>query len=182
MMIDGDRDLRAIAGSLGSSEFEIAKIAYGLVSTGVVELRAGERHSPGSIAAIEGIEATIALSREALAGGRFEDALATTRDVLVNDPRSTDARLIAARALSRLSRHQDAVDELRRAVQADPITPEVHLDLAFASVRVGDFATAHSSGEHFLRLAPSSPQVGLVRAALETLTRLQHVLEAHADV
>jgi citrate synthase len=38
MMIDATRDLRAIAAALGRSEFEIAKIAYGLVSTGVVEL------------------------------------------------------------------------------------------------------------------------------------------------
>src|SRR5689334_18078106 len=42
MMIDGAQDLRAIAGSLGRSEFEIAKIAYGLLSTGVVVLRTQE--------------------------------------------------------------------------------------------------------------------------------------------
>jgi hypothetical protein len=35
-MIDGERDLRAIAASLGRDEFEIAKIAYGLATTGVI--------------------------------------------------------------------------------------------------------------------------------------------------
>ena len=35
-MIDGDRDLRAIAASLGRDEFEVAKIAYGLATTGIV--------------------------------------------------------------------------------------------------------------------------------------------------
>lgn len=35
-MIDGERDLRAIAASLGRDEFEIAKIAYGLVTTDVI--------------------------------------------------------------------------------------------------------------------------------------------------
>lgn len=35
-MIDGDRDLRGIAASLGRDEFEIAKIAYGLATTGVI--------------------------------------------------------------------------------------------------------------------------------------------------
>jgi hypothetical protein len=35
-MIDGARDLRAIAASLGRDEFEIAKIAYGLATTGVI--------------------------------------------------------------------------------------------------------------------------------------------------
>src|SRR5215210_7708317 len=43
MMIDTARDLRGIAAALGRSEFEIAKIAYGLVSTGVVELYQGEQ-------------------------------------------------------------------------------------------------------------------------------------------
>jgi hypothetical protein len=35
-MIDGQRDLRGIAASLGRDEFEIAKIAYGLATTGVI--------------------------------------------------------------------------------------------------------------------------------------------------
>jgi len=38
-MIDGDRDLRAIAALLGRDEFETAKIAYGLATTGVVAMR-----------------------------------------------------------------------------------------------------------------------------------------------
>jgi cytochrome c-type biogenesis protein CcmH/NrfG len=73
------------------------------------------------------------------------------------------------------------VDELRRAVQSDPLTPAVHLDLGFAAVRVGDFASAHASWEHFLRLAATSPEAPRARAALETLTRLMHLAEAHAD-
>ncbi len=35
-MIDGERDLRGIAAALGRDEFEIAKIAYGLATTGIV--------------------------------------------------------------------------------------------------------------------------------------------------
>jgi hypothetical protein len=35
-MIDGERDLRDIAAALGRDEFEIAKIAYGLATTGVI--------------------------------------------------------------------------------------------------------------------------------------------------
>ena len=38
-MIDGDRDLRAIAALLARDEFETAKIAYGLTTTGVVAIR-----------------------------------------------------------------------------------------------------------------------------------------------
>jgi hypothetical protein len=42
-MIDGGRDLRAIAASLARDEFEIAKIAYGLATTGVVVIQPPRR-------------------------------------------------------------------------------------------------------------------------------------------
>jgi tetratricopeptide (TPR) repeat protein len=180
MMIDGLRDLRGIAGALGSSEFDIAKIAYGLVSTGVVELRPPEKASSTTISAVGDSIAAIASAQDALAAGRPADALSAARAALATGTDSTAARLLVA--LSRLARHQEAVEELRRAVQADPLTPDVHRDLGFAAVRVGDFANARASWDHFLRLAPSSPDVGRVRAGVESLTRLQHVLEAHADV
>jgi hypothetical protein len=37
-LIDGERDLRAIAAQLGRSEFDAAKVIFGLVSTGVVDI------------------------------------------------------------------------------------------------------------------------------------------------
>lgn len=42
-MIDGSRDLRAIAAALARDEFEIAKIAYGLTTTGIVVLQSPRR-------------------------------------------------------------------------------------------------------------------------------------------
>jgi hypothetical protein len=44
-MIDGERDLRAIADLHGRGEFETAKIVYGLVTTGVVDIRPFRRAS-----------------------------------------------------------------------------------------------------------------------------------------
>ena len=44
-MIDGVRDLRAIASALGQGEFDAAKIVYGLVTTGVVEIKKVQRVS-----------------------------------------------------------------------------------------------------------------------------------------
>jgi Tfp pilus assembly protein PilF len=182
MAIDGSRDLRGIAGTLGRSEFEIAKIAYGLVSTGVVELRAADRNSHPNLAAIRGTETAIEHAWACVAAGKPEEALSAARVALGVDATSSEAHRVAARALGLLKRHADAVEVLRRAVQADPLTPAVHLDLGFAAVRVGDFGNARASWEHFLRLAPASAEVGRVNAALETLTRLVHLIEAHADV
>src|SRR5436190_3592910 len=180
MMIDATRDLRGIAAALARNEFEIAKIAYGLVSTGVVELVQAQPARSSAEAAL-GAEPALERARSAMAGRRPEEALSNARAALAADPASTEARLLAARALNRLARYGDAVDELRRAVQSDPLTSTVHLDLGFAAVRVADFASAHASWEHYLRLAPTASDAGRARAALETLTRLMHLLEAHAD-
>jgi Domain of unknown function (DUF4388) len=49
-MIDGERDLRAIAALLGRDEFETAKIAYGLATTGVVDIRRAPEQSPATAA------------------------------------------------------------------------------------------------------------------------------------
>src|SRR3954470_4997394 len=179
MMIDGLRDLRAIAGALGRSEFEIAKIAYGLVSTGVVMLRPSERPSMPNLAAIHGTDSAIQRAWSALSAGKPDEALTAARAALSMNSASIEAHRAAARALMLLKRFPDAVELLRRAVQTDPLTPAVHLDLGFAAVRTGDFGNARASWEHFLRLAPASPEAGRVNAALETLTRMIHIVEAH---
>lgn len=181
MTIDGVQDLRAIAATLGRSEFEVAKIAYGLVSTGVVVLNQPERGTPTSVGVVRNTATALERGRNSMASGRFEEALSAARSALATDPASADAHRLAARALMRLGRHGDAVDELRRAVQVDPLTPDVHLDLGFAAVRVGDFANARASWEHYLRLAPSAPDTNRVTAALEALTRMIHLMEAHVD-
>jgi hypothetical protein len=178
-MIDGARDLRGIAGALGRGEFDVARVVYGLVTTGVVEVRAPDRTTApdnGTMTAPLLEEAGSALAR-----GATEEALSAARTALTSDATNTRARLLAARALGALNRRTEAVDELRRAVRADPLTPEVHLELGFAAVHVGDFATARSSWEHYLRLAPNGPEVKRVRAAMEALTKLMHVLDAYAE-
>ena len=181
MMIDGEQNLRAIAASLGRSEFEVAKIAYGLVSTGVVVLRAADRATPMSMAAVRGASTALERGRTSLAAGRFDEALSAARSALAADPSSVEGHRLAARALARLGRHTEAVEELRRAVQVDPLTPAVHLDLGFAAVRVGDFGNARASWEHFLRLAPAAPETSRVTAALEAVSRMIHLMEAHVD-
>lgn len=178
-MIDGARDLRGIAGALGRGEFDVARVVYGLVATGVVEVRNPDRTATpdnGSAAA-----PLVEQAGSALARGASEEALTAARTALTSDASNTRARLVAARALGALNRRTDAVDELRRAVRADPLTPEVHLELGFAAVYVGDFATARASWEHYLRLAPNGAEVKRVRAAMEALTKLMHVLEAYAE-
>jgi hypothetical protein len=179
-MIDGVRDLRGIAASLGRSEFEVAKIAYGLVTTGVIELRAAER-TLASAATVDGVDETLVRGNEALNRRAYEDALAFARAAIGSHAESAAAHMLEARALARLQRHEEAVEALRRAVKIDPLTPVVHLELGFAATRTGAFTVARGAFEHFLRLSPTAPEAARARASIETLTRLLNLLEAHAD-
>ncbi|HVA56947.1 MAG: DUF4388 domain-containing protein [Gemmatimonadaceae bacterium] len=178
-MIDGTRDLREIAGSLGRSEFEVAKVAYGLVTTGVVDLKAATRRGREPRPAVVGDEALLERARGAMAYGDFAAALESARGAV--DAFGTEARLLVARALVKLRRYPEALEELRRAVHADPLTPRVHLELGFAAARVGEFATARASWEHFLRLSPAGLDAARVQASLDSLIRLTNLLEADAD-
>ena len=180
--IDGTRDLRAISTALGRSEFDIARIAYGLVTTGIVELHYPERVSTG--AALPAVDAAPHVERAnaALAAGRLEEALAAARQGIVADPAKSGARLAAARALLKLGHLSDSGEELRRAAQADPLHPEIQLEMGYAAARKGDFERAVASWEHFLRTTPAAAGSDRVRAALESATRLRNLLEAHASV
>jgi tetratricopeptide (TPR) repeat protein len=179
-MIDGTRDLRRIAQSLGRAEFEVAKIAYGLVSTGVIEARLPERGTAAQNGD-GGTEPQVGQARAALAAGRADEALLLARGVLAASRGGTDARLLAARALTLLGRHGEAFEELRRAVQLDPLTPEVHRDLGDASARVGNFGGARASWEHFLRLGPAPHEAARIRESIDAVARLAQLLEASAD-
>jgi hypothetical protein len=143
-LIDGERDLRGIAASLGRDEFETAKIAYGLATTGIIGLR---------------------------------QPIKTTAEYRVA---GVETRIAAARAFTRRGEHAQAVDELRRAMQEDPLVATVHFDLGFAAARTGDLATARASWEHFLRVAAEGKETARAREALLALGTLEHILEDDA--
>src|SRR5690349_8462571 len=149
-MIDGDRDLRGIAASLGRSEFEVAKIAYGLVSTGVIALTASERTGGGTTAVVQEADDVLVRGGAALARRDFDEAIALARAAIAAHPEHAGAHLLAARALGRLGRHEEAMESLRRAVHADPLTAEMHLELGFAAVRTGELEVARASFEHYM--------------------------------
>jgi hypothetical protein len=180
-MIDGKRDLRAIATVLGRAEFDIAKVVYGLVTTGVVQVRSAEhRTSGGQRAAGEWAE-RLDRARRALEAGDASEALSAAAAVRAADPTRTDARLLVAEALTHLRRHGEALDELRRAVRADPGAPEAHRDLGFAAARMGDLVTALASWEEFLRTANGSPSVPRVRLAVDAARRLLSAIDGGTD-
>jgi tetratricopeptide (TPR) repeat protein len=183
--IDGLTDLRGLAATLGRSDFEVAKVMYGLVSTGVVELRdAGSTHVGGASAGgAADPNWELATAREALAAGRPDEALDAARRAIGAAPDDTAPRIMAAQALRRLRRYGEAADELRRAADAAPGLPEVHLELGYAAASRGDFREAVASWQKYLEESSAgAPGVAVVRDAIASATVLCTALEAHAGV
>lgn len=85
--IDGETDLRTIAGTVAMSEFEVARVVYGLVSTGVVVLRQPKRASqtlplpldprPVAVTPREGVPSALQRGAEAFRRGAIADGIAT---------------------------------------------------------------------------------------------------------
>lgn len=181
-MIDGTADLKAIATNLARSEFDVARIAYGLVTTGVISLRMPSRVSVRAMLPVDDVEPHVEAARAALAEGHDEVALVSARLAVNADPAHVGARRLAARALARLGRHAEAADELRRAAQADQSNADVSLDLAFAAARQGQLPEAVERWSRYLHDVPQSPHAARVQAALDATRRLNAMIEEHVHI
>lgn len=178
--VDGVRDLRTIATVLGRSEFDVARHAAELVAARVLEVRPTRSTSLGDAGAGHAqAERAAAL----LADGDFEQALAEARLGIVADPSCVPAHLAAARALERMGRLQESVEELRRAAQSSAGGAggaEVQRALGYAAARVGRLAEAIACWRAYLHDATDSRRRDEVRGALDAAAQLHESLEAHA--
>ena len=107
-MIDGDRDLRGIAAALARDEFEIAKIAYGLATTGIIVLQAPRRTTLDMERAVS--EDTLTAPAARALAGELSDARAAVERFLRSSP-SGPAAPEARDAL-------DAIVRLQRVLEA----------------------------------------------------------------
>jgi hypothetical protein len=175
--IDGQRDLRTIAASLGRSDFDVAKIAYGLVTTGVIDLTMPDATVPGRSALQAAAAPYLSAARDALSAGDLERARNEAARAVALDPERPEARLLAGRALRLSGQHGEAVDELRRALQFDALNAEVHLELGYAAAARGDFEEAIASWERHLRIRPDGSEAQRIRAAMDVASRMRAILE-----
>jgi len=171
--IDGEKDLRQIAAALGRSSFEVAKIVYGLVSTGVVEVR----QQPVRISERELEEARQEAER-LLSAGEFEAAARLAADLQVAYPDMADLALLEGHALMGQGRVRAATEAYARAVGLDPLSHVAHERLGFAAVRIGDFERAARAWSAFLRLTRDGEDRNRVARALSAIEVLSQVLAA----
>lgn len=184
--IDGERDLRAIATTLAQSDFDVARVTYGLLSTGIVELRNGT-HPPetngtaptlAQPTTVEPLEAAI----RALESGEIQVALELAQRITADTPALAEGHLLLSRILTRLGRHAEAAHAIARGLQADPRNGELHAANGYCAAWRGDYLDALASWERALRLNPGSPDASRIRAARDSASRLRCLLQEQMDV
>jgi len=177
--VDGCRTVRQVASAAGMRVFETARwisrwTALGVLST---DARADNGDSDDATA---GVAQLIGQARRALADARFEAALTAARTAIGHLPRNASAHVLAGRALLGLGRTDDWAEEVRLAVQLDPLLPEAQEQYGYVAARRGEYAAALSAWEHYLEAAPMAPDAAKVRIARDAAAQLQELISAHA--
>src|SRR5450432_196274 len=184
--IDGARDLRAIATLLAQSEFDVARVAYGLLSTGIVELRNGvhpsEAGTDGATPATPTTVMPLEAAAVALHSGEPQVALAICERITIETPELAEGHLLLARVLNRLGRQNEAARAIARGIEADPLNSDLHAESGYCAAWAGDYLDALASWERSLRLNPGSPDAQRIRAARDATSRLRCLLQEHIDV
>ena len=180
-MIDGDLDLRAIASRLARTEFDTAKVVYGLVSTGVVELKV-----PASVAERVAARApTPALGMRAISDLPTPVTSATPvipqASVGTTPPGATGA---AAPPLAppRAPSITDELPPLSAKHEPAPIADGLDdLERGFQYALRGDFDSAVVSWATWLQDHPKDAMAEKVRGGMEAAARLRGLVEARYD-
>lgn len=181
--IDGERTLKAIATELGRGEFEVAKILYGLISTGVVEivderpLQVTTTASPASA-----LKDSLAEVERMIREQQYGAARQMTEDLVRRHPQNPDAHLLAGRALAGLGRWAEAAEALAQTVRQDPLSSAGHYHLAFASARLGDLRRAEEAWSTYLRLPDTTTRRReTAMKAARAVSTLRRVLDEEGE-
>jgi hypothetical protein len=164
--IDGTRTLKVIATTLGRADFDVAKIAYGLVATGVVDIREEPAEAPTTAMPMERpLRDALGEAQLALADGAADRARRLLDDLSRAHPDRAEVYALLAEAQQRLGRWGEAVIALGRAAALDPLAGQTHYHLGFAAAHTGDLHRAREAWDTYLRLDESgSDRVGKSRA------------------
>ncbi len=150
--IDGTRSLKEIAGALGRGDFEVAKIVWGLVSTGVVEILEERRVAPPSPAWERPIREALDEAERLLEDGQPDAARRLLDDLTRTNPDRPELWKLLAQAQRRVARWGEALVTLGRAAALDPLSASVHYYLGFAAAHTGDLRRARDAWTTYLRL------------------------------
>ena len=175
--IDGTRDIRQIAAGLGRSSFDVAKIIFGLLTTGVLsidETHSGKPHRP--------LEPSLDELKRLLAKGDFDSAVKLGEELGHAYPEHGAIPLLVGRAMIGQGRLRAATEAFAKAVTLDPLEPDAHYHFGFAAVQIGDFNRAEHAWGNYLRLTPNGGRRTIVAQALEAVRSLNRILDTNTKL
>jgi tetratricopeptide (TPR) repeat protein len=174
--IDGERDVRQLAAGLGRSTFDVAKTIYGLVSTGVVQVR--ERHSP---IPEQQLQQEIRRINGLITDGQLEEAQKQAREMEAAHPDRAELALLSGRTLLAQRRVRAATEAFARAVKLDPLSPEAHFHLGTAALQTGELERAATAWETFVTLSGDGGARRVIERGLHAVRTLTQILEKVAN-
>lgn len=176
--VDGRTDVRTVAAILERTDFDVAKVVYGLVSTGVLRLEpAAVRRGAGADTADDDPVILLAEARVALHEGRGDDALRLAERATERAPRNADARVEMARALLALERPGEAQAAVTRALELDGDAVAALMLGASMAFQRGEFEQATRLWGRVPDVAPGSADADRAREAIAHVSRLTTLLE-----
>ncbi|MFN8572863.1 MAG: DUF4388 domain-containing protein [Gemmatimonadaceae bacterium] len=175
--VDGVSDIRAVASMLGRSDFDVAKVMYGLVSTGVLALHRAVTPPTVSPTTDDDPVMLLADAREALHDGRSDEALRLAERAAEKSPQHVDALVDVARALLALHRTADAQSALGRALTLDPSCIGALMLSAQLAARAGDLERAMGLWKRAVDADPTGAATEKAREAMAHARRLTTLLE-----
>jgi len=150
--VDAARDLRQIAAALRVSEFEVARTVFGLVTTGVVELRDPTARRAGRASMGDDSDALVAAAEVRLESGDVEAARDAARTALAMRPEDPRVHLVLGRAQLACGLYGEAVEACRRAIRLAPELADAHRWCGFALAATGRFRDAREAWERWEQL------------------------------
>ncbi|HEU5169485.1 MAG TPA: DUF4388 domain-containing protein [Gemmatimonadales bacterium] len=173
--VDGRRSVRDVAQALGRSDFDVARVIYGLISAGLVLLEEG-----APVAALTRPTAPSPAARieEHLAMGDVESARLAAEEAIAVDPDRAEGWVSLGRALLGLRRYEEAEDAFGQALHRDPVRPPARRLLGLAQAAQGRFADAVENWDRWTRQQPKDESEE-TRAA--EVTRLRQAAAALAE-
>jgi hypothetical protein len=178
--IDGQRSLREIAREVGRSEFDVGKIVFGLLTTGVVTLEEAAPEAAADSGALSLSHLLTGVSQR-LEEKHYAAALQLLEQLGEEGAGQPQPHLLRGRALAGLGRWKEAFQALARAAQLDPLAAETYFHLGNAALRTGELARAEEAWRTYLRVSPADEaRRARVEEALASVRRLQSVMDMEA--
>lgn len=156
--VDGEQSLRAIAASLGRSEFEVAKIVFGLTAAGILTLT---EHGPRAarITGSQDVAELMQRAENALRARDLEAARAAAEAALARRGEDPQVELLLGRIALAARREAEAEAHARRALKLDPALSDAFRVLGDALVLQGCFAEAVDWWQRWLKAESRTPEL-----------------------